>query len=141
MYSIIQNIFSFWKNFVLIILIMICVNSLIGYLSKNVFSSRDLRYNTFGLVISVIQLIIGVIFYFIINWLNEDSPDNLNYIKNSDYKLLSIRGLLINLASVLFISMGWSLHNRQFDSRKKFVRVLVFYGLGLLMLIRTVSIN
>jgi hypothetical protein len=141
MYSIIENIFSFWRNFVLIILILICINSLMGYLSKKRFSTLNLRYNTFGLVISVIQLIIGIIFYLIINWLNEYSTDNLNYIKNSDYKLLSISGLLINLASVLFIFMGWSLHNRQFDSRKKFVRIFVFYGLGFLILIRTVSIN
>ncbi len=138
MYSIIENIFSLSRNFVLIILIFICINSLIGYLSKKKFSALNLRYNTFGLVISVIQLIIGIMFYCTINWLNEYSHDNLNFIKKSDYKLLTISDLLINLTSVFLIFMGWSIHIRQFNSRKKFIRILIFYGLGFILLIRTV---
>ena len=97
---------------------MILIYSFGSFFLKKKFNSSHLRYNTFGLVISIIQLILGIIYIFM----------------NDPNKLLIMKSMIDVISPVLFIFMGWSLHNKQFDSRKKFLRIFFFYGIGFLLL-------
>ena len=118
MHSIIEEIFYFFKVFVQVILGMILISSLIGFKKKK-FSVSHLRYNTFGLVISFFQFAISIIFFITNNFLNQSLFNNIFF------------GFL----PVLFIFLGWTIHNKQFDDRKKFMSISIFYGIGLLLLI------
>ena len=42
---------------------------------------------------------------------------------------------VINFLAIILITIGWSLHKRQSDSSKKFIRIALFYGFGLVFLI------
>ena len=117
-FSLIETIFYFWSSFVQIILVMILIYSFASFFLKKKFNSSHLRYNTFGLVISIIQLILGIIYIFM----------------NDPNKLLITKSMIDVISPILFIFMGWSLHNKQFDSRKKFLRIFFFYGIGFLLL-------
>ena len=117
-FSLIETIFYFWSSFVQIILVMILIYSFGSFFLKKKFNSSHLRYNTFGLVISIIQLILGIIYIFM----------------NDPNKLLIMKSMIDVISPILFIFMGWSLHNKQFDSRKKFLRIFFFYGIGFLLL-------
>ena len=117
-FSLIETIFYFWSSFVQIILVMILIYSFASFFFKKKFNSSHLRYNTFGLVISIIQLILGIIYIFM----------------NDPNKLLIMKSMIDVISPILFIFMGWSLHNKQFDSRKKFLRIFFFYGIGFLLL-------
>ena len=117
-FSIIETVFYFWTSFLQIILAMILIYSLAGLFLKTKFNSNHLRYHTFGLIFSIIQLILGIIFIFTFN----------------PFGFLLIKIIFSVITPVLFIFLGWSLHNKQFDSRKKFLRIFIFYGLGLFLL-------
>lgn len=117
-FSLIETIFYFWSSFVQIILVMILIYSFGSFFLKKKFNSSHLRYNTFGLIISIIQLILGIIYIFM----------------NDPNKLLIMKSMIDVISPILFIFMGWSLHNKQFDSRKKFLRIFFFYGIGFLLL-------
>lgn len=109
-----------------IILAMILIYSLAGIFLKTRFNSNHLRYHTFGLTFSIIQLVLGIIFIFTFN----------------PFGFLIIKNIFSVITPILFIFLGWSLHNKQFDSRKKFIRIFIFYGLGLFLLsINNYSLN
>ena len=135
MYAILKTVHSYWAFLVLILLIGIVINSLIGRFSGRLFSSKDLRISLLGLVFSHIQLLIGFILYFISPWFDQFSQLGMGIMNNAESRLYLIEHPLINIIAVILITMGWSMHKRQSDSSKKFLRIALFYGLGLLFLL------
>ena len=135
MYTILKTVHSYWAFLVIILLIGIVINSLIGRFSGKLFSSKDLRISLLGLVFSHIQLLIGFILYFVSPWFDQFSQLGMGIMKNAESRLYLIEHPLINIIAIILITMGWSMHKRQSDSSKKFLRIALFYGLGLVFLL------
>ena len=135
MYTILKTVHSYWAFLVIILLIGIVINSLIGRFSGKLFSSKNLRISLLGLVFSHIQLLIGFILYFVSPWFDQFSQLGMGIMKNAESRLYLIEHPLINIIAIILITMGWSMHKRQSDSSKKFLRIALFYGLGLVFLL------
>ena len=135
MYAILKTVHSYWAFLVLMLLIGIVINCLIGRFSGRLFGSKDLRISLLGLIFSHIQLLIGFILYFVSPWFDQFSQLGMEIMKNPESRLYLIEHPLINIIAIILITMGWSMHKRQSDSSKKFLRIGLFYGLGLLFLL------
>ena len=135
MYAILKTVHSYWAFLVIILLIGIVINSLIGRFSGKLFSSKDLRISLLGLIFSHIQLLIGFILYFVSPWFDQFSQLGMGIMKNAESRLYLIEHPLINIIAIILITLGWSMHKRQSDSSKKFLRIALFYGLGLVFLL------
>ena len=59
-----EYIINFWSNFVKIILTLIFVISIFGFFFKKIYNHNHLRYFTFGLVASLIQLFLSLLLLF-----------------------------------------------------------------------------
>ena len=68
MYSLLKNVHSYWAYFLLLVLILAILNAIAGKIKGKDFESRDLRLSLFGLIFSHIQLLIGLILYFVSPW-------------------------------------------------------------------------
>ena len=134
-YDIIKTVHSYWAFLVIIILTLIVINSIIAKFSGRAFNTKDLRLSLFGLIFSHIQLLIGFILYFTSPWFNQFYQIGMDLLKNAESRLYLIEHPLINIVAIIFITLGWSLHKRQLDSSKKFLRIGMFYGLGLIFLL------
>ena len=134
-YDIIKTVHSYWAFLVIIILTLIVINSIIAKFSGRAFNTKDLRLSLFGLIFSHIQLLIGLILYFTSPWFNQFYQIGMDLLKNAENRLYLIEHPLINIVAIIFITLGWSLHKRQLDSSKKFLRIGIFYGLGLIFLL------
>ena len=134
-YDIIKTVHSYWAFLVIIILTLIVINSIIAKFSGRAFNTKDLRLSLFGLIFSHIQLLIGLILYFTSPWFNQFYQIGMDLLKNAENRLYLVEHPLINIVAIIFITLGWSLHKRQLDSSKKFLRIGVFYGLGLIFLL------
>ena len=134
-YDIIKTVHSYWAFLVIIILTLIVINSIIAKFSGRAFNTKDLRLSLFGLIFSHIQLLIGLILYFTSPWFNQFYQIGMDLLKNAENRLYLIEHPLINIVAIIFITLGWSLHKRQLDSSKKFLRIGMFYGLGLIFLL------
>mgnify|MGYP001326519753 FL=1 len=141
MYAILKTVHSYWAFLVLMLLIGIVINCLIGRFSGRLFSSKDLRISLLGLIFSHIQLLIGFILYFVSPWFDQFSQLGMEIMKNPESRLYLIEHPLINIIAIILITMGWSMHKRQSDSSKKFLRIGLFYGLGLLFLLTRIPWN
>ena len=136
MYSLLKNVHSYWAYFLLLVLILAILNAIAGKIKGKDFESRDLRLSLFGLIFSHIQLLIGLILYFVSPWFKQWSNLGMGgVVKDSQTRLFLVERPITNILAIVLITMGWSLHKRQSDPGKKFLRIAVFYGLGLLLLL------
>ena len=135
MYAIIKTVHTHWTIFVLIMLIVAILNSIRGKIYAKDFEVIDLRLSLFGLIFSHIQLLIGLFLYFISPWFNQWVSMGMVIMKNSESRLYLVEHPITNILAIVIISIGWSMHKRQSISSKKFFRIALFYGLGLILLL------
>ena len=135
MYNILKTVHSYWAFFVLTILFIAILNALIKIISKKSFNSTDLRISLFGLIFSHIQLLIGLILYFISPWFDQWSSLGMGVMKNNESRLYLVEHPITNILAIFFITIGWSLHKKQSESSKKFLRISLFYGFGYILLL------
>ena len=142
MYSLLKNLHSYWAFLVLLVIILAIGNALIGKIKGKDFESKDLRISLFGLIFSHLQLLIGLILYFVSPWFDQWSALGMGGVmKNAQTRLYLVEHPFTNIIAIVLITMGWSLHKRQSDSGKKFLRIGLFYSFGLLLLLSRIPWN
>lgn len=135
MYAILKTVHSYWAYFVLILLLLAVLNAIRGKIAGKEFGANDLRISLFGLIFSHIQLLIGLILYFVSPWFDQWSALGMGVMKNAESRLYLVEHPITNIVAIALITMGWSMHKRQSESSKKFLRIALFYGLGLVFLL------
>lgn len=131
MYTIIQKIHSGWAYLALLLLLITVINALIGIFSKKEFTSKDRKIALFGLIAAHIQLVFGLIVYFV-------SPLGFAAFGQMSDKMLRLTSLehpAINIVAIVLITIGWSKHKKTTESGAKFKSIAVFYGLGLVFIL------
>ena len=138
MYAILQKVHSYWAFFVLTILVIVILNAFIGKSKGREFSVKDLRISLFGLIFSHIQLSIGLILYFVSPWFDKWDSLEMSVMKNAQTRLYLVEHPITNIIAIILITLGWSTHKRQVFPSKKFLRIGLFYSLGLILLLSRV---
>jgi hypothetical protein len=59
----------------------------------------------------------------------------MGVMKSEESRYYLVEYPITNLLAIILITIGWSLQKRQNDSSKKFIRIALFYGFGLVFLI------
>ncbi len=134
--EILRTLHSYFAYIVLLLLIYAVLNALMGWLGKKEFTMhKDLRISLFALILSHIQLIIGLAVFFV-------SANGLKAIQtlgmgglNSAARLLAVEHPLTNILAIALITIGWSRHKKKTESSAKFKSIAIFYGLGLLLIL------
>ena len=140
MYALIKIIHSYRAYLVLLILAVAIFNSFLGKILRRDFSTKDLRISLFGLIFSHIQLVIGLILYFVSPWFGKWTELGVGVMKNAETRLYLIEHPITNILAIVLITMGWSMHKRQSLSGKKFLRIGLFYTLGLVLLLSKIPL-
>ena len=135
MYIYFKTVHSYWAFFVLFVLVAAIVNAFIGRYMGKEFSTKDLRISLFGLIFSHIQLLIGLILYFVSPWFDQWAERGMGVMKDAQARLYLVEHPITNILAIVLITIGWSMHKRQSESSKKFLRIILFYSLGLLLLL------
>ena len=135
MYAILKNIHSYWAFLVLLILVLAVANAFRGMGAKKEFENKDLRISLFGLIFSHIQLLFGLILYFVSPWFDQWEMGMGSVMKDAQARLYLVEHPFTNILAIVLITLGWSLHKRQTEDGKKFSRIGIFYFLGLVLLL------
>jgi hypothetical protein len=131
MYEIIQKFHSGWAYLTLLILVLAVLNAVVGLVSKKEFLTKDRKIALFALIVTHIQILVGVILYFV-------SPVGLasfGQMSDKALRLTSLEHPLINIIAVVLITIGWSKHKKMESSETKFKTFSIFYSLGLLLIL------
>jgi NADH:ubiquinone oxidoreductase subunit 2 (subunit N) len=131
MYPFFQSFHSTWAYFALFLLIIAIINSFAGMSTKREFLPKDRKIALFGLIATHIQLVVGLILYFV-SPLGKAALGNMG---DSALRLTSLEHPLINLIAIVLITVGWSKHKRAATSEAKFKSIAIFYVLGLVLIL------
>ena len=132
---VLQNIHSYWVYIVLLMLVVAIGNALLGKFKNKSFTIKDLRISLFALIVTHIQLLIGLILYFVSPRFSAWQEGVGTVMVDSNLRLYLLEQPVTNILAVVLITMGWSMHKRQSDSGKKFLRIGLFYLLGTFLLL------
>ena len=142
MSALIENLHYNWTILLLLILFINVLNGIFGRISGKKFSILDLRICLFGLIFSYFHLLISLTLYLIFPFFNEWFENSLiNIITKNELRSILVVNPLINILAVCFVNLGWKLKENHFKSSKKFLRIAIFYGLGLILFISTSGNN
>ena len=136
MSALIENLHYNWTVLLLLILFINVLNAFFRRISGKKFSTLDLRICLFGLIFSYFHLLISLTLYFISSTFDqwfENSIDNI--VTSNELRSNLVINPLTNILAVCFVNLGWKLKKNHFKSSKKFLRVAIFYGLGLILFI------
>ena len=133
--SVLQNIHSYWAYIVLLMLAVAIGNALIGKLMNKSFIIIDLRISLFVLIVTHIQLLVNLILYFVSPRFSAWQEGIGAVMGDTSLRLYLVEHPITNIFAVILITMGWSMHKRQAESGKKFLRIGLFYFLGAVLLL------
>lgn len=115
----------------LIFLFIVVINAFMGMAGNKEFKDKDKKLGLFGLIFTHIQLLLGLILYFV-------SPMVQGFgvaMKDSTLRLYALEHPLINIIAIVLITIGWSKHKKTTDSKAKFKKFAIFYTLGLILIL------
>lgn len=131
MYQFIQKFHSGWAYLVLLFLVVAVVNAVLGFLSKKEFTAKDRKISLMALIVTHLQLVIGLLVYFV----SPFGVSALGQMADKTLRLTSLEHPLINIIAIVLITIGWSKHKKITDAPAQFKTFMLFYGLGLLLIL------
>jgi hypothetical protein len=131
MYHFIQKFHSGWAYIALLTLVIAVVNAIIGLTSNKEFSAKDRKIALFALIAIHIQLVVGIIIYFV----SPLGKASLGNMKDAALRLTSLEHPILNIIAIVLITIGWSRHKKLLESKAKFKAFAIFYSLGLVLIL------
>ncbi len=137
MYDIIQKAHSGVAYLALAVLLFAVINALMGVSSKRTFEDKDRKISLFALIFCHIQLLLGLVVYFV-------SPLGMaafGDMSNAALRLTSLEHPLVNILAIALITIGWSKHKKEDSSNGKFKKIGFLYLAGLLFILSRIPWN
>ncbi len=137
MYDAIQIVHSYWAYLVVIIIALATINANIGFFGKKEYLPKDFRISLFALIITHIQLLIGIIIFFVsplVVWFSGTHKVG-EIMKDATLRLYNVEHPLVMILTVVFITMGYSKHKKKLTSTPKFKVLTIFYTIALVLML------
>ena len=132
----IQTIHSYWAYLILVVLILAVLKSFCGYFAKKDYDANAFRLSLFTLIVSHIQLLIGLLLYFTSArfglWSDLGAGE---VMRNADIRLYLVEHPTINILAVALITVGYSKHKKKLVSRPKYKTIAIFYTIALILIL------
>ncbi|AUP79768.1 hypothetical protein [Flavivirga eckloniae] len=133
MYEIILTLHSYWAYLVLLVLIIATVNALIKSFGDKEYEANDFRKSLFTLIVSHIQLLIGLILYFVSPRFELWSELGGEVMSNSLARLYLVEHPFVNIIAIALITIGYSKHKKKLTSKAKLKTIAIFYSIALIL--------
>lgn len=134
MYTALQHLHSFWAYLVVIMIVIAVINALTGLIGKRSFGAWDFRISLFTLIVSHLQLLIGLVLFFVspkVQWFSSN-VDVSAIMKNDQLRLFNMEHPLLMIIGIVLITIGYSRHKKKLPSASKFKSLFIFYALAMI---------
>ncbi len=142
MYDTFKILHSYWAYLVLLVLVLATLNALIKFFGNKEFHARDFRISLFTLIVAHIQLLLGIIFYFISDYFKLIGEMGMGEVmKNATMRSNIVEHPLTMLIAVTLITIGYSKHKKKLTSKPKFKMIAIFYTIALILVLAKIPWN
>ena len=137
MYTSIQFLHSYWAYLVLLIVVLATLNALVGFFSKKEYGPKDFRISLFALIVTHLQLLIGLILYFVSPLgFQSISANGMGVVmKDATLRLNAVEHPTVMILMVIFITIGYSKHKKKLVSTPKFKMLAIFYTIAAVLML------
>ena len=135
MYQTIQFIHSYWAYLVLFMLLIATFNAIIGFAANKEYSATNFRIALFTLIVSHIQLLIGIVLYFTSGNMGRWDAGMGEVMKNDTLRLYLVEHPLMMIIALVLVTVGYSKHKKKLTSRPKFKMLSIFYGFAFVVIL------
>lgn len=139
----VQFIHSYWAYLVLFVLIIATFNAVFKFFGNKEFDAKDFRISLFTLITMHIQLLIGIILFFMKDYFStiEQVGGMGEVMKNSDLRNLIVEHPTTMITAVALVTIGYSKHKKKLVSKPKFKMLAIFYTLALILVLAKIPWN
>lgn len=133
MYNTVLNLHSYWAYLVLVMLLLASLNALFKSFSDKEYTAKDFRISLFTLIVSHIQLLIGLVLYFVSPRFELWSELGGEVMSNSLARLYLVEHPFVNILAIALITIGYSKHKKKLTSNSKLKTIAIFYTIALVL--------
>ena len=127
MYEILRDAHSGWRYVVILLLLAAFISALTGFFGKKSFTEGNRKLAVFALISAHIQLVLGLLLYFMNDWYKVDSSVAVNRY----WKMEHISMMVI---AIILITIGNAKSKKAIDGVAKHRNIFVFFGFALLII-------
>ena len=136
MYEIILAIHNLIRWVALILLIVTTVSAFIGWLGKREWAERDRKFGVFTTIALDTQLLLGLILYFFLSPLTRTALQDFGAAMGvADLRFFGLEHVVYMILALVLAHIGSALSKKAPDSKGKFRRAAIFFGLALLLVL------
>ncbi len=132
MYNILVHAHSGLRWIVLILAFYACIKYLLGWLGNKEFNSSDNKLGLFYMISMDVQLLVGLLLYFVFSPLTNTFHINMGDTVSRFY---GVEHIAIMILAVVFVHVGRSLTKKATDSSSKFRRGAIMFLFSLLFIL------
>lgn len=130
-YNILKHAHSGLRWVAILLLVIVFISALRRFLSKDAYQEIDRKFSLYALIGVHLQLVIGLLLYFISPKVQFGSET----MESSLLRFYTVEHLTIMLIAIALVTIGYSRAKRVPTDEEKFRATLIFYGLGLALII------
>lgn len=136
MYAFILAVHNILRWVVLILLILSLVRAFWGWFGRREWTSTDRKVGMFYSVSLDVQLLLGLILYFVLSPITKLAFSNFSAaLANTDLRFFVFEHLLMMVLAVVFAHVGVAAAKRADESIQKHRRTAIWFGLSLLAIL------
>lgn len=138
----ILQLHSYWAYLTIAFLLITVINSILKIAGKKRFQIVDLRIALFTLILSHLQLLIGLAWYFMSPSYKRLKEIGIEKAMEHDtIRLLAIEHPIVMVLSITFITIGFIQHKKKFEDVSMFKTLTFYYGIALLLILSRIPWN
>ena len=132
------HIHSLLRYILLILLLVSIVKSLSGWMGKKTYTSGDRKITLFTMVSAHLQLVVGLILYFLSPTVKVGMANIGEAMKDTSLRFWTVEHISMMLIAIVLITLGNSLSKRGKDDQAKHKRVAIFFLLALIIIFASI---
>jgi len=134
MYTGLLHLHNLMRYVVFILLIIAVFQSLQGWMSKKTYTTGNNKVSLFLLISSHLQLVIGLVLYFISPIVEAARSDMGTAMKDAQLRFWAVEHIFAMILAIVLITLGRIMAKKATDDIIKFRRQSIYYLLALLLI-------
>lgn len=139
MYQFLLEAHSGLRYVVMLLLIIAIILSLAGWFGNKAFTAGNKRVNLFTLISTHIQLVLGLILYFVSPYVKAGEMGTA--MKDATLRYWTVEHIVMMLIAVTLITVGYSKSKKLLNDVAKHKTVAIFYGLAFIIIIVAIVLS
>ncbi len=132
----IKMLHSTWAFLTVIMLVVAVVNAIISLTSNKDFKQKDLRIPLFALVVTHIQLLLGLIVLFGSEYYTFLLDNGMGEsMKNAEVRLFIIEHPIMMIFAAILVTIGFRKLKNKSTDKEMFKTIAIYYGIALLLVL------